>query len=146
VSATILLIAATLQFADATALRSKVYDYLRRTEKWQIDREALGTLMERADRLTVWPRYECRRSAVRDPQYLQVLLLASQYGVRTNTMYTPNPRVNGPCGAADVIGTPLQAGELRIILPAFRTDNVLPPSSPELCHQIGHLTACATQP
>jgi hypothetical protein len=145
-SAAILLIAAALQFADATALRNMVHDYLHRTEKWYIDRVALGTLMQRSNRLTVWPRYECRRSVVRDPQYLQVLLLASQYGLRTNTAYTPNPRFIGPCGAVDVIGTPLRAGELRIILPAGRIDNVLPPSSPELCHQIGNLTACAIQP
>ncbi len=146
VSATILLTAAALQFFDATALRNKVHDHLRRTEKWYIDRVALGTLMQHSDRLTVWPRYECRGGVVWDPQYLQVLLLASRYGLRTNTMYTPNPRLIGPCRAADVIGTPLQAGELRIILPAFRTDNVLPPESRELCHQIGHLTACAIQP
>jgi hypothetical protein len=146
VSATILLIAAALQFADATALRKKVHEHLRRTEKWYIDRGALGLLMQHSDRLTVWPRYECRGSVVWDPQYLQVLLLASRYGLRTNTMYTPNARLIGPCRAADVIGTPLQAGELRIILPTFRTDNVLPPNSRELCHQIGHLTACAIQP
>jgi hypothetical protein len=145
-SVTILLIAAALQFADATALRNKLHGHLGRTEKWQIDRDALGPLMQHSDRLTVWPRFECPGSVVWDPQYLQVLLLASQYGLRTNTMYTPNPRLIGPCRAADVIGTPLQAGELRIILPAFRTDNVLPPNSRELCHQIGHLTACATQP
>ena len=146
ISAATLLIAATLQFADATAFRNKVHDYLHRTEKWQIDRAALGTLMQHSDRLTVWPRFECRGAVGSDPQYLQVLLLASQYGLRTNTMYTPSPRPIGPCRAAEVIGTPLQAGELRIILPAFRTDNVLPPNSGELCHPIGHLTACATQP
>jgi hypothetical protein len=146
ISAATLLIAAALQFADATAFHNKVHDYLHRTEKWQIDREALGTLMQHSDRLTVWPRFECRGAVGSDPQYLQVLLLASQYGLRTNTMYTPSPRPIGPCRAADVIGTPLQAGELRIILPAFRTDNVLPPNSGELCHQIGHLTACAAQP
>lgn len=146
VSATLLLIAAGLQFADATALRNKLHDHLRGAEKWQIDRNALGMLMQHSDRLTVWPRYECLAGVVGDPQYLQVLLLASQYGLRTNTMYTPNPRLIGPCRAADVIGTPLQAGDLRIILPAFRTDNVLPPNSLQLCHQIGHLTACAIQP
>jgi hypothetical protein len=145
-SAAILLIAAALQFADATALRNMVRDHLHRTEKWYIDRVALGTLMQRSDRLTVWPRYECQRSVVRDPQYLQVLLLASQYGLRTNTMYTASVRSVGPCRAVEVIGTPLPAGELRIILPAGRIDNVLPPSSPELCHQISNLTACAIRP
>ena len=145
-SVTILLIAAALQFADATTLRNKLHDHLGRTEKWQIDRNGLGALMQRSDRLTVWPRFECRGTVVWDPQYLQVLLLASQYGLRTNTMYTPNPRSVGPCRAAEVIGTPLQPRELRIILPAFRYDNVLPPDSGELCHQVGRLTACATPP
>jgi hypothetical protein len=145
-SATILLIAAGLQFADTTALRNKLHDHLRRTEKWYIDRDSLGMLMQHSDRLTVWPRYECRGSVVFDPQYLQVLLLASKYGLRTNTMFTPNPKLIGPCRAGDVMGTPLQAGELRIILSTGTFDNVLPPNSRELCHQIGHLTACAAGP
>jgi len=143
---TILLVAAALQFVDATALRNKLHEHLGRPEKWQIDREALGALMQRADRLTVWPRFECRGTVVWDPQYLQVLLLASQYGLRTNTMYTPNPRSVGPCRASEVIGTPLEPRELRIILPAFRYDNILPPHAKELCHQVGRLTACSSPP
>ncbi len=143
VSAAILLIAASLQFADTTALRNKFRDHLRKPERWYIDRERLGPLMERSARLTVWPRYECRGNVVWDPQYLQVLLLASRYGLRTNTAYTANPRPRGSCRAADIVGAPLQAGELRIILSGDAVEGILPPNSRELCRQIGHLTACS---
>lgn len=141
----ILLIAAGLQFIDATSLRNRLHAHLRRDVKWQIDRQTLGPLMQHSDRLTLWPRFECVGNIIWDQQYLQVLLLASQYGLRTNTMYTPNPKVIGPCRAADVIGKALQPGELRIILPAFNADDVLAPNSRESCRKIGHLTACAIQ-
>jgi len=138
----ILLIAAGLQFVDATSLRLQLRDHLRRPVPWHIDRQALGALMERSDRVTLWPRFECFGNVLLDPQYLQVLLLASQYRLRTNTMYTPNPKVIGPCNAADVIGTPWEAGELRVILPFPQFDEVHPPNFREGCRPVGHLTAC----
>ena len=141
----VLLIAAGLQLIDATSLRNRLHAHLRRDVKWQIDRQTLGPLMQHSDRLTLWPRFECAGNIIWDQQYLQVLLLASQYGLRTNTMYTPNPEEIGPCRAADVIGKPLEPGELRIILPAAGADDVHASNSPESCHKIGHLTACAIQ-
>jgi hypothetical protein len=143
VSAIILLIAAGLQFADATALRNGVHNPATWTQTWKIDHDALAKLMQHSDRLTVWPPSECRPSVIGDPQYTQVLLLASQYGLRTNSMYTPSPRPIGSCRADDVIGTPLQAGELRIILPT-RTPTVPPPDWQELCQRIGNVIACAS--
>ena len=142
----ILLIAAGLQFIDATSLRNRLHAHLRRAVEWQIDRQSLGPLMQHSDRLTLWPRFECAGNIIWDQQYLQVLLLASQYGLRTNTMYTPNPKETGPCRAADVIGQPLEQGELRIILPAASADDLLASNSRDSCRKIGHLTACANPP
>ena len=142
----VLLIAAGLQFIDATPLRNRLHAHLRRDVKWQIDRQTLGPLMQHSDRLTLWPRYECQGNVVWDPQYLQVLLLASRYGLRTNTAYTANPRPRGSCRAADIVGAPLQAGELRIILSGGPDEGILPPNSREFCRQIGHLTACSPPP
>ena len=145
VAAVVLLAAACLQFADASALRNAVRDHTHRQEKWEIDRATLEPLMQHSSQLTLWPRYECLPRIAGDPKYYHLLMLASQYGLRTNTVFTPSPASNGSCRAADVIGMPLSAGELRIILPQGETPNAEVPNAREQCRPLGPLIVCSTE-
>jgi hypothetical protein len=145
IAAVVLLAATCLQFADASTLRNAVRARLHRQEAWQIDRAALAPLMGRSSQLTLWPRSECLGRVTFDPRYYHLLLLASQYGLRTNTMFTAGLDPTGSCRASEVIGTPLSAGELRIILPWGANAKAEVPNAREFCRPSGTLIVCSNE-
>ena len=145
IAAVVLLTAACLQFADASTLRNALRDHLHRQERWQIDRATLGPLMQHSSQLTLWPRSECLGRVIWDARYYHLLLLASQYGLRTNTIFTASPDSTGSCRASEVIGTPLSAGELRIILPWGADAKAEFPNARELCRPSGGLIVCSIE-
>jgi hypothetical protein len=145
IAVVVLLAAACLQFADASTLRNALRDHLHRQERWQIDRATLGPLMQHSGQLTLWPRSECLGPVTGDARYFHLLLLASQYGLRANTIFTASPDFTGPCRASEVIGTPLSAGELRIILPWGAHAKAEFPNARELCRPSGALIVCSVE-
>lgn len=138
---------ALLQFADAAAVRRGVWAYERTVEPWTAPRATLLPAMQAATRLTIWPTALCGASVMPDSPFMQILLLASQTALPTNTMYVAHVQQTAPCDEATALAAPLRPGELLIILPPAGEQHIpLVPGYPQTCRKRPPLTLCASSP
>jgi hypothetical protein len=143
-AAAILVVVTVLQVADTSRLRGGYWDMFHGAGTWSLDEPRLRPLIASAHELTIWPRFECGAEVDRDPVYMNLLMLASEYMRRTNAMYTAHSPANAACDPAAVIGTPLRDGELRVILNGSDTARWFVPDAEETCRLSGSLAVCAS--
>ena len=140
-----------LQFADATPNRDAIWDWAQARQDWTVDATALRGLLAEADRLTLLPTWPCvpKPDTLGDhARQLQVLSLAAERPVPANTMYVARWRGERPtCRDAGTLATPLEPGELRIILPGARNAALAAmPGAATLCAPVGEVLACRLSP
>ncbi len=136
-----------LQFADAAPNRAAIAAWADARHPWTVDAPALRGMLAEADRLVLFPTWNCVPKP--DPlgdhaRQLQALSLAAERGVRANTMYVARWRGERPgCEDAAAIAAPLAPGELRLVLPGARDQALASmPSAATLCAEVGELLAC----
>ncbi len=138
--AALLAAAVALQLADTQGLRASVRQRSAAGDAWAIDAANLRPVFARHRQLTMWPKFGCGASQVR-PVDIQVVLLASETLMRTNTMATARDLAAPDCDPAQTLGQPLQPGELRVLL--RRGDAFQVPDAEQRCHGAGPLTLCS---
>jgi hypothetical protein len=141
----VLLAAAGLQIADTVPYWSWIWHSSRAAPNWQVDPAQLRPILARHELLTIWPSYDCgATTALEDSRFMQVLLLASETLMRTNTMYVARNKAAPDCHAANTLGVPWRPHEVRIIVPpAGAGERWLVPDNGRVCRADGALTLCA---
>ena len=142
----VLAVAVVLQVADTRQLRAGFWDDFHGKGHWAIDVPVLRPILAKSAELTIWPRFECGVPVDRDPAYLNLLVLASEYELRTNTMYTAHIPPHPLCDPLQVVGAPLRPGELRVLLNGATLARMLVPDGARLCRSSGALAICSTDP
>nr|WP_246523034.1 DUF6311 domain-containing protein [Neoroseomonas eburnea] len=145
------LVLGLLQFADAAPNRAAIRDWAAARTAWIVDAAALRRLLAEADRLTLLPTWTCIPAADAfgdHARQLQVLTLAAERPVPVNSMYVARWRgERPPCADSATIATPLEPGELRIILPGARAEALARmPAAATLCSPVGDILACRLSP
>ncbi len=144
-AAAVLLGVTALQAADTTGLRNG--DWTRGhsgPEAWSIDAATLRPVLARHTLLTIWPTFDCGARVVRDPAYLQLLLLGSETGIRTNTMYSARLVGHTQCDPVATLSGPWQPHELRVLMPYTSAgQHALVPGGDRLCHRLAGTIACS---
>ncbi len=138
--------ATVLQVADTRQLRAGFWDDFHGKGDWAIDVPALRPILAKSAELTVWPRFECGAPVDRDQAYMNLLVLASEYELRTNTMYTAHIPPHPLCDPLQIVGTPLRPGELRVLLNGAALARLLVPDGANLCRTSGELAICSADP
>lgn len=136
-----------LQFADAAPNRAAIAAWAEARQPWTVEATMLRHLLAEADRLAIFPTWNCvpKPDALGDhARQLQALSLAAERGVPANTMYVARWRGERPrCDDAAAIAAPLVPGELRLVLPGARDQALASmPSAATLCAPLGDLLAC----
>jgi hypothetical protein len=143
IGAVALVVAAGLQFADGAALRRSDRLLLARPAPWAVDPAQLRPLLAAADRLIIWPPFGCGPDSGVNAVVLQTLLLGSEQGIETNTMYTARSRGATSCDASGVASTPLAPHELLVLVPPIGIGGALSvPNGGRECRRIDPLLAC----
>ena len=97
--------------------------------------------------LVAWPTLQCGASIMPGSPFLQVMLLASQYALPTDTMYAAHLQQNALCDEAAALSAPLPAGELLVIMPPAGETHIPQVSGyPQSCRRRATLTLCAGSP
>lgn len=136
----VLATAAVLQFADASILRTAARSHLQSPGEWQIDAGRLRPLIASHHLIAVWPPLGC--AVERPGGALQVLLLASEYGVRANTALLAR-RKNLPCEPAAILDHAVAPGELRVFRPEWAVSALATENGERDCRLLGELAVCA---
>ena len=141
----LLALLAGLQVSDATTLRNRLAaQLLLPARPWTVDATRLRPILTSHRRLILLPSWRCIPSAtlVADQATeLEVLTLASETTIATNTMYLARWRPGrGSCDDATTGRTPLAADEVRILLPQMPA--MMLATQSEVCRQVGALTVC----
>lgn len=138
----VLAAACVLQIVDVTPLRNDLWHGSRPPfSPWAIDKAALKPVFAAHTHLVLWPGAGCGLHA-EDAQAMQVLLLASETVLPTNTMYGGRPTRSVTCDAAAVLGQTLAPGEVRVVLNPQNAWRV--PGAADACRRSGALAVCAT--
>lgn len=142
VSILVLAAAVGVQAADLGWSRDAIQVWIR-PEAWEIDAPALGPVVARHGRLTLWPASFCGVDGGQS-NFMQLLLLASRTTPVVNTMYTARVPAGLVCDAPATLGAAWRPGELRVVLPqAPSTDWRLVPGAERLCRRSGTLVVCS---
>jgi hypothetical protein len=142
-AATLLVVAAGLQFVEAGAQRRQIHESALTGPSWMLDEPLLAPVFTAHHSLTLWPRFGCGADET-NPLAMQVLLLASQTVMHTNTMFSARTQIDPDCDAAAVLSQPLRQGELRVIhRPALAW---LVPDAARVCRRLGGLVLCSADP
>ncbi len=140
----VLIVAAALQFVDASQMRRSVRHYFRSPASWVVDTQQLRPLIAAHSKLTIWPKFLCGANH-EAPEFLQLGLLASETAIPIDTMYVGRETSDTQCMEPRF---PIEVanGELLVLLP---------PRSPamsvsvrnwqDICRQIGTLVVCSQQ-
>ena len=139
-AAGVLGLAMLLQVADTGRLRAFVHHQAAGGHAWVLDRAALEPAFAAHRSLTLWPSFGCG-AAADQPAAMQVLLIASETLMRTNTMATARDRADAVCDPAGTLGAPLQPGELRVLLHGGDAWRV--PGAAAACFGAGALALCS---
>jgi Family of unknown function (DUF6311) len=141
----VFLAAIGLQVAETWSYRNAIWYSARVFSIWQIDPVQLRPILARHDLLTIWPSFNCGApTSGGDARFMQLLLLASETTMRTNTMYVARTSSALDCDAASTLGAPWRPHEVRAILPpANPGDRWLVPDSGKACRTAGALVLCA---
>jgi hypothetical protein len=140
----ILLAAVTLQVADERQKFAKIHEAELWAPPWRLDTAALRPIFARSDLLTLWPTFECGAITDGDPRFMQMLQLASETQLRTNTMYVARSAAGVGCDADAVLGAPWRPHELRAILPPANTgERWLVPEGEQTCRVFDGMLLCA---
>ena len=147
---TLALLTGAVQFADATLLRDRLREEVRRVPDWAVHASALRPMMAEHRRLTLLPSWFCMTSsdrAVTDMEHrrlLNLLVLGAERAMPVNTMYVARWRDPPSCRDAEQAATPILRGELRLVLPTAQArDLPLIPDAARLCRPVGDLVACS---
>jgi hypothetical protein len=139
-AAALLALAVMLQVADTAPLRNGLWTAGHAGTAWQIDTAKLGPIFAAHDHLTLWPTFGCG-GFVEDNPTMQVLLLASQTTMVTNTMFSARTHEAAVCDASTVLEKPLEPGELRVV--THMAERMLVPDFERDCRVSGTLMLCA---
>ena len=139
-AATLLAVAVLAQLADTNGLRAGLRQRSAIGDPWAIDVAALRPAFAQHSQLTLWPKFGCG-AAQTTPGDIQMVLLASETLMRTNTMATARDLAAPECDPAQALGQPLQPGELRVLLHWGEAMRV--PGAERRCHSAGALTLCS---
>jgi len=111
--ATALVAAAGLQFADARLFREADRNIMHARHAWTINTDQIRPLLASHEQLNIFPILDCTSDdAV--PEVMQLLMLASEYGIPINTMHISRMTGAPSCNYRNTL--PLRDGELRILL------------------------------
>ena len=110
----VLLAAVALQWLDTTGLRANLRQIGADRTVWRVDTATLRPIFAAHSDLTLWPIFGC--GATPDSAVdVQLMLLASETLMRTNTMDTARDRTAAECDPAPTLTAPLHPGELRVL-------------------------------
>ncbi|MDR3538333.1 MAG: DUF6311 domain-containing protein [Acetobacteraceae bacterium] len=141
-----------LQFTDAAALRNDLASRLSApSPPWSVDASALRPILESHRFLVVLPRFDC---IPRLPDLhiqpsmkmeMDILTLASETAIPTNTMYLARWHTRRSCDDAASAQAQLRPGEVRVLLPGVQ-DALLPlvPGEENICRRVGLLAVCTS--
>ncbi len=132
--------AVILQLADTGELRAAIRWRSAAGDPWAIDAAGLRPAFAQHRQLTLWPKFGCGAAQTR-PVDIQLMLLASETLMRTNTMATARDMAAPECDPAQTLGQPLQPGELRVLL--RRSEAFRVPGAGQHCHAAGGLALCS---
>lgn len=139
----ILAAATFLQFEDTKLLRRSVAGHTSLAVPEFVDRARLGTLVAGRDRLTIWPTTACGTMVSLTPEFMAVIVAASDRLVPVNTMYTAREQPHPDCDAMRVASAPLAPHELRVFMPsAASAATASVPDGARFCRGLGRLAVC----
>ncbi len=140
----VLIVAAALQFVDASQVRRSVRHYFRSPASWVVDAQQLRPLIATHSKLTILPKLVCVTN-YDAPEFMQLGLLASETAIPINTMYVGREASETHCVEPKF---PIQVANGELLA-------LLPPRSPamsisvkdwqDICRQVGILVVCSQQ-
>ena len=142
-AALVLVAAMGLQWADTAGLRATVRHLGDERRIWHIDATALRPIFAAHTELTLWPVFGCGASPDNDAD-VQVILLASETLMRTNTMNTARDYAEAACDPAPTLAPPLRPGELRVV--RTRRDAWFVPGAVTACRELDPSMLCSADP
>jgi hypothetical protein len=142
-AASVLIAAMALQWADTTGLRATVRHLSDERRIWHIDAAALRPIFAAHTELALWPVFGCGATPDNDAD-VQVMLLASETLMRTNTMNTARDYGDAACNPAPVLAPPLRQGELRMV--QTRGDAWFVPGAATACRELSPFILCSANP
>jgi hypothetical protein len=141
-AASVLVVAAGLQVADATSLRNAVHNLARTPFPWAVDADRLRAQLAASRHVTLLPAAGCGASLTVDDSWLQVVLLASERVRPINTMYlSRRTRLPTDCDAEGYV--PLDDGELRVYVPPAVAAPFALPDRGRDCRVLGRIAVCS---
>ena len=139
----VLLAAVALQWVDTTGLRANLRQIGADRTVWRIDTTTLRPILAAHSELTLWPIFGC--GATPDSAVdVQVMLLASETLMRTNTMNTARERTAAECDPAPTLTAPLRPGELRVLRTSGEAWSV--PDAQADCRALDPFFLCSATP
>jgi hypothetical protein len=139
----ILVLAASLQFADSRELRRELGWRMKSSVPVVIDELRMHALLEHARLLVLWPTADCSANVVVAPEFMATIIAASDTLVPVNTMYTARRQAIEDCNPAHSVGLPLAPGEVRVFMPeAASNAAAIVPEGRKLCRSLRNLAVC----
>ncbi len=142
-AAAVLVAAMGLQWADTAGLRATVRHLGDERRVWHIDAAALRPIFAAHTELTLWPVFGCGASPDNAAD-VQVMLLASETLMRTNTMNTARDYGEAACDPAPTLAPPLRPGELRVV--RTQRDAWFVPGAVTACRELDPFMLCSADP
>ncbi len=136
----VLPLCALLQFLDGGAVRAFDTKRLNDPQPWLFDPDALRPLVRSASRVVVVPGYGCPLG--NDAAVMQVLWIAAETRVPTNTAYVARIVHPQPCGVPAALVDPPARGDLLVAQPGLRDLVGSRPWAAADCHPMSGFTVC----
>ncbi len=139
----ILLGLAALQFCDASTLLYHDRIRLNSTLEFPFAVETLRGAMLGKSKLNVIPVFPCEPTLPAISSMMQIIWVASETGIPTNTVYSARPRPPFQCNIREQAAVPLADGEIRVLLPGHADLASLVPGGNTLCSRLNEFTMCS---
>ena len=139
----ILLAASLMQFADAQQLRRIDHASLSDLTPYPFDQQRIASILLAHDRLTLLPTFPCNGGGL--DTALDLLWIAGRTRMITNGMYMAREAHEHDCLPQDTLGSRPGPGEIRFILPGFRSALAALPDSADDCRVLEPYIVCTRQ-
>jgi hypothetical protein len=136
----VLPLCALLQFLDGTSVRAFDHARLNDPQPWLFDPDALRPLMRSATRLVIVPGYGCPSGD--DTAVMQVLWIAAETRVPTNTAYVARIVHPQPCDVATALADAPARGDLLVVQPGLSASVGARPWAAADCRPLSAYTVC----
>jgi hypothetical protein len=136
----VLPLCALLQFLDGKSVRAFDYARLNDPQPWLFDADALRPLVRSAQHLVVVPGYGCPSGD--DTAIMQVLWIAAETRVPTNTAYVARIVHPQPCDAPAALADPPTRGDLLVVQPGLSAAFSARPWAAAACHPLSGYIVC----